>query len=212
MNVHRLDSKQQAIVSHYQKTLRNTLGETPKYWLAGGSLTRVLSDEAGPTIGYDLDIFCSSRLDADLLISRLESNDHWTIVRKTFNAVKYTNGLCDFIDIVFEPFPNPSAVVESFDFTACQVFLSDLHDPRTVMVKDHTVEECLSKSLEFVSGWEHRTKTPAKGFYRVLKYVRRGWTLRKDSGFRLLNAIRQGEDSLVEASELDYLLGTSAER
>lgn len=137
-------------------------------WVAGGSLRRTLLRQEPDS---DFDFFFR---DADQLDDFRKGVEAAGLlkVRETAHHVHYRGRLAGSIErdvqlIRFAFYANPEAVIDSFDFTICQM----AYDGEKLFLGEHTLWDLGRKRLAV-----HKITFPVSSLRRMLKYAKQGFT------------------------------------
>lgn len=157
-----------------ETTLHEVLSALPPVgkdgpWIAGGALRRTLLRQE-PESDFDLFFRDADQLRefADALsalgLSKMKETEHHMHYR---GALGQSALLRDVQLIRFAFYDSAEAVIDSFDFTVCQIAF----DGETLTVGDHTLWDLGRSRLAI-----HRVTYPVSTTRRLLKYTRQGFT------------------------------------
>lgn len=137
-------------------------------WLAGGSLRRTLLRQEPES---DFDFFFRDAEQLDEFRKDVEAAG-LIKVRETAHHVHYRGRLDGSIErdvqlIRFAFYANPEAVIDSFDFTICQM----ASDGEKLFLGEHTLWDLGRKRLAV-----HKITFPVSSMRRMLKYAKQGFT------------------------------------
>ncbi len=165
-------------------------------WLAGGALRRALLRQEPDS---DIDFFFrdADQLKAfrdDLAAKGLKQ------VRETEHHVEFRGRIGEsaierVVQLIrFAFYANAAAVIDSFDFTICQLAF----DGKTITVGDHTLWDLGRKRLAV-----HRVTFPVASLRRLLKYGQQDFTACNGALATLLRATAQNPELKMDIAYVD---------
>jgi hypothetical protein len=155
--------------------------------LGGGYLRATIANEKV----NDLDLFTSSALESKLYADLL-AKDAGRKVYETENAYSLRLPKGSFVQFIHRwTFPNPEALIQSFDFTiACAAIWVQSSTKWTSLADDNFYSDLAAKRLVYRS--PVRNEDAGGSLLRVLKYYQRGYRIPLDSLGAVLARIASG--------------------
>lgn len=153
----------------------------PDVWVAGGSVREALCGDITKT---DLDIYTNTGFNIEAIKGHFLSKKIGAKKQYENEAAIHLimpNGL--EVDIVKMVFDNPVKVLESFDFTVC---CAAVDKDRTLYYHSEFIFDCCTKQLRF-----NRIGHPVHTYFRVLKYLAKGYQISTDESLKLIQAIKE---------------------
>lgn len=179
------DNDLRFVVQRLPRDIRQLLTEHPGRLFVGGGFVRAVIAGEEPS---DIDIFGADpellNAVAEILVSRRAANGERPKKSKTKNAITLLTP--DRLPVQFITrwtFADAAALVASFDFTVCQVCIwrngNQSNSPWRSAAGDNFYVDLAGKRLVYTS--PVREEEAGGSLLRVLKYVRRGYSIQVSS-------------------------------
>lgn len=184
------------VVNRLPRDIKKLL-QARKLFLAGGFIREIIAGQ----MPHDIDLLAPTRgqaIDAAevLMTNRKEEGEGQIQQIETENAITVLSVARTPVQFITRwTFDTPEACIESFDFTVCQVAIwwDDGEGRWKSLAHDDFYKDLAARRLVYTS--PQREEAPGGSMLRVVKFLRRGYTIQSESlaavMFRLASAIRE---------------------
>jgi hypothetical protein len=154
-------------------------------WVAGGAVRAVLSNEKI----NDFDLYSSNPSDLENKVAgstigkKIVEDKSKSISFYRTDASIYENKLLQVIKVAYD---DPIKTIESFDFRVCQA----AYDGEYLYFHHMFFVDLAAKQLIYVEDSIHNQYSPISPFFRVMKYIKKGYSIPNEESLKVIKALR----------------------